>query len=79
MRSLLICSLIAGGLWIGVIADDSSDDHGLPHAVAYDLDTFNAQVPLQAHFIMFYAPWFVILYPHFYQSVLQTDFSYFIG
>ena len=63
----LLISLIAGGVWIGVIADYASDDHGLPHAVAYDLDTFNAQIPLQAHFIMFYAPWFVST---FYQSVL---------
>ena len=63
MPPFLICilSLIAGGLWvIGAVADDSSDDHGLPHAVAYDLDTFNAKILHQPHFIMFYAPWFVL-------------------
>jgi len=62
MRQLLICSLVAGMLWIGALAYGSSDDHGLPHAVAYDLDTFNAQILLQPHFVMFYAPWFVSIF-----------------
>jgi len=59
MRLWSICSLIAGIWWLGALADVSADDHGMPHAVAYDLDTFNAQLLLQPHFIMFYAPWCV--------------------
>ena len=63
MRSLLLCIVVASGLWVGAqVVDESADDHGLPHAVAYDFDTFHAEIPHQPHFIMFYAPWFVSVF-----------------
>jgi len=69
LRLWLVCSLIAGTAWLGALADD---DHGSPHAVAYDLDAFNAQLSLQPHFIMFYAPWFVL---SFSLSCMQSLFN----
>ena len=65
MRLLLFCILIVVALCTGALAadadDGSSDDHGLPHAVAYDVDTFHAKISLHPHFVMFYAPWFVFM------------------
>jgi len=62
MRPLSFCILIVVGPLIGALADGSSDDHGLPHAVAYDLETFHTRIALHPHFVMFYAPWFVSIF-----------------
>jgi len=61
MQSSWFCILIAVSLWFkGALAGE--DDHGMPHAVAYDLATFHANAALHPHFIMFYAPWFVFVF-----------------
>ena len=79
MTMLLFCVLITSALWIGALSDGSSDDdHGLPHALAYNSDTFNEAISQQPHFIMFYAPWFVSIFLTcgLIGNVLGVEFDY---
>ena len=55
MHLFVFCAIGCCSL-LGALA---GDDHNMPHAVAYDSDTFNAEIPHLPHFVMFYAPWFV--------------------